>query len=508
MPKQSIILATLNAKFIHTAFGLRYLYANLGALKAETTLLEFTIKQRPLDVVEQLLLHNPKIIGLGVYIWNITELTEVVQLLKALRPDIKVILGGPEISYETDQQNICHLADYVITGEGEVAFKQLVEDLLCQGKARLEKVIPGTPPDLETLLFPYDEYTDDDIKNRVIYIEASRGCPYRCEFCLSSLDKKVRNFPQDAFLTQLKNLYDRGVRQFKFVDRTFNLKINQCLAILQFFLDRLDTPLFVHFEVIPDRLPDALKTTIQQFPEGSLQFEIGVQSLNPEVQTHISRRQDNPQTLSNIQWLREQTQVHMHTDLIIGLPGETKTSFGEGFDQLIAAKPHEIQVGILKRLRGTPIIRHTQEYQMVFSPLPPYDILSNQDIHFDTMQQLRRFARYWDMIGNSGHFPNTRKHIATGPAFERFFTVSNWLFERTGQTHAIALKRLFECLYYALTDALQTSEEEAKAIILADFNLSKLKNKRFFLNSQKSPLAHSTTRTSTPSRQARFSTDS
>lgn len=410
-----IVLATLNAKYIHAAFGLRYLMANLPTdLQDKATIAEFDINQRPIDIVEAILALNPKIVGLGVYIWNAEPSLKVAADLKRLRPDLIVVVGGPEVSYETEQQEICRLADYVIRGEGDIAFGELCASLL-SGRRPLMRVIDAALPEFDRkdgdpaprLALPYDLYTDHDIQHRVLYVEASRGCPFRCEFCLSSLDIPVRNVPVDAFLSAMQRLLDRGATQFKFVDRTFNLNLNISLRILRFFLERYRPGLFVHFEMIPDRLPEALREVIAAFPPGALQFEVGIQSLNPEVEKRISRRQDHARLADNLTWLREKTGVHVHADLIVGLPGEDLASFGRGFDQLWAWRPQEIQVGILKRLRGTPIVRHDDEWGMVYSPHPPYEVLQTQLIPFADMQRMRRFARYWDMVANSGKFPRT-----------------------------------------------------------------------------------------------------
>ncbi|MDR0933730.1 MAG: DUF4080 domain-containing protein, partial [Burkholderiaceae bacterium] len=289
-------------------------------------------------------------------------------------------------------------------------------------------------------------YSDEDIANRTLYVEASRGCPFRCEFCLSSLDKTAWAFDTARFLAEMEKLYSRGARSFKFVDRTFNLNTESCLRILGFFLEKLrtapDDPVFAHFEVIPDRLPDALKEAIRQFPVGSLQLEIGVQSFNPEVQARISRRQDNARSEENIRWLRKHSQAHLHADLIIGLPGETAESFAAGFDRLVGLHPHEIQVGMLKGLRGAPILRHRDAVGLVFDPSPPYTLLSTADVDFLTMQRLARFARFWDLIANSGRFSATLALILADAPFARFMALSDWLYE-TGKTlHGIALGRL------------------------------------------------------------------
>ena len=272
---------------------------------------------------------------------------------------------------------------------------------------RYPKSSPPNLPDFSQIVLPYDLYTDDDIAHRIIYVEASRGCPFTCEFCLSSLDIPVRQVPLAAMLEQLQRLLDRGVKQFKFVDRTFNLNVAVSKTILEFFLERYQPGHFFHFEMIPDRLPESLREVIARFPPGALQFEVGVQTFNEEVSGLIKRRQNYEKLADNFHFLRNETGVHIHADLIVGLPGETLESFAAGFDRLIALGPQEIQVGILKRLRGTPIIRHDADWQMVYNPHPPYEILQNKLIDFETMQKLRRFARYWDLVGNSGNFIET-----------------------------------------------------------------------------------------------------
>jgi radical SAM superfamily enzyme YgiQ (UPF0313 family) len=442
-----ILLSTRNARYSHSAFGLRYLYANLGELQEKAAIAEFDISQSSVEVAEAILAHEPRILGLGVYIWNAPHMAELVGLLKRIAPRMIIVLGGPEVSHESEIQPVVQMADYTICGEGDLEFPKLCRDLL-KGKRPLMKVIQAQPPDFAQLQLPYGQYSDEDIAHRVIYVEASRGCPFSCEFCLSSLEVPVRNAPLEGFLGEMEKLLERGVRQFKFVDRTFNLNIQIGKAILEFFLKRMRPDLFIHFEMIPDRLPDPLRALIRQFPEGSLQFEVGIQSFNPEVQGLISRRQNNEKTRENINWLTSETKVHIHADLIVGLPGETVESFANGFDQLYALKPQEIQVGILKRLRGTPIIRHDAEWEMTYSAQAPYEILSNKLIGFAEMCRMRRFARYWDMIANSGRLVHSLPILlGSGSAFFEFRALSDWLWTTTRQTHAIALTRLFELVF-------------------------------------------------------------
>ncbi len=497
-----MLLTTLNARYFHSSLGLRYLYANLGTLQSETALREFIITQRPLDIAEALLAEQPRLIGFGVYVWNVAEITQVVALLKRVRPELIIVLGGPEVSHEWAEQPVAQLADYIIAGPGDLAFPELCRRLLT-GDLPAEKIIVADPPPLDQVALPYRFYTDEDLAHRLIYVEASRGCPFRCEFCLSALDKTAWPFLLEPFLAEMDQLYQRGVRHFKFVDRTFNLNARIGARILDFFLERLDERLFLHFELIPDHLPEALKSRIVQFPPGALQFEIGVQTFNPEVQARISRQQDNARTVENLRWLRQHTPAHLHADLIVGLPGETLASFAAGFNRLVALNPQEIQIGILKRLRGAPIDRHTVEFDCRYNPQPPYNLLCSALLDFATMRRLERLARYWDLIGNSGRFRLSLPLLLGDEPFERFLTVSDWLFATVGQTHQIALERLFDLLYRGLVEALGSAEPGARQALSEDFRSSGVKGCPAFLRSEQISSTSGKKPGTAPVRQAR-----
>ncbi len=453
---------------MHTAFGLRYLYANLGDLKAQALLQEFTIQQRPIDIAEKLLLSQPEIIGFSIYIWNVIQTSEVIDLIKTIAPQVKIIVGGPEVSFPADQPEVCDRVDYVICGPGEISFAKLCQQILA-GKSPLNHVIAGESVDLKLLKPPYPYYNAEDIRNRLIYVEASRGCPFKCEFCLSSLDKTAKPFELESFLQQMDRLYLRGARNFKFIDRTFNLKVSTSVAILEFFLKRMTDDLYLHFEVIPDNLPARLKEILVKFPENSLQFEIGVQTFDPEIQKLINRKQNNQKTCANLRWLRNNTGAHIHADLIFGLPGDKLENFAKSFDQLVALRPQEIQLGILKRLRGAPINRHTDRYRLRYNPIAPYNILSTRDIDFITLQRINRFARYWDMIGNSGRFHQTLPVILGNDPFSRFLLLSDQLFDQVGSTWKISLKRIFELLYSVLTGQMKIKPGVARKALNLDY---------------------------------------
>ena len=470
-----IVLATLNARWTHAALGLRYLMANLGDLQARACIEEFTLNTPLQDVVDRLLAHRPRVLGLGIYIWNVARSTELIPLLRQADPHLKIVLGGPEVSHETQEQAIVAMADHVITGPGDISFAVLARQLL-EGPRPLNKVIAGSQPELSDIALPYGLYTDTDIAHRHLYVEASRGCPFKCEFCLSALDKTAWPFPLPAVLNELTQLYDRGARRFRFVDRTFNLKPATSRAILAFFLERIERsptdPVFAHFELVPDHLPDVLKEVILRFPAGALQFEIGIQTWNPQVQARISRRQDNDQAIANLQWLRTQTQAHLHVDLIAGLPGEDLDSFAAGFDRLRALNPHEIQVGVLKRLRGAPIARHTLEHGMRYATEAPYEVRETSAMSAHDLIRIRRFARYWDLYGNSGRFTRTLPALLSEHPFARFMAFSDWLHARTAATHRIALETQMELLHDWLVETDGQRADQVGVMLQQDYAAS------------------------------------
>jgi radical SAM superfamily enzyme YgiQ (UPF0313 family) len=442
----------------------------MAELQERTRIMEFDNTQTPKEIAEAILITRPRIVGFGVYIWNSVRTREVVSILKKVAPSLTVVVGGPEVSYEYEGDPLVALADYLITGEADLAFAELCRNVL-SGETPRAKVINPALPALSSLHLPYSHYSDSDIANRVIYVEVSRGCPFSCEFCLSSVDIPVRSFDHEQVLADLDIMFKRGARTFKFIDRTFNLNVRTSTSILRFFLERMEPGVFVHFEMVPDRFPPALREVVKDFPPGSLQLEIGVQTLNSEVGARISRRQDVPKLIDNLSFLRKETSAYLHVDLIVGLPGETIESFGRGFDTLAALNPQEIQVGILKRLRGTPIVRHTEEFAMRYSDDPPYEVLETRDVSFLEMQKMERFARYWDLISNSGNFAGSRAYIWQGcdSHFSAFMEYSEWLYSRVGRRASIQLKALSELLFEYLVECRGFLAEEVGRAIALDY---------------------------------------
>ncbi len=441
-----IVFSTFNARYSHTALALRCLRANLGDLHDRSKIIEFENSCNPQTAAEKLLELNPEIILFSIYIWNLTVTTETVTILRTLRPELKIVIGGPEVSHDYEELSLFQKADHLIRGEGEGVIEELCRTLLKSRRdacdtvpqaSRLPKVIDAPPADLEAIALPYDEYTDDDLAHRRLYVESSRGCPFSCEYCLSALEDGVRFFPPENLFPMFGKLIERGGRIFKFIDRSFNANPAHAAAILNYFLENRCDGMMLHLEWEPHLLPEELKTIFADAPPGFFQLEVGVQTLNPDVAARIERRMDAEQIERNIRTLSAMPSVHLHADLIAGLPGENLESIAEGFDRLHACGPNEIQLGILKKLRGAPIARHDVEFEMVYHISPPYDVLQTSTLSFPELQAIRRFARFWDITVNNGRFPETAPLIWENQpsVFGAFMEWSDWLY---GQTHATA----------------------------------------------------------------------
>ena len=486
-----IILTTLNSRFTHSSIGLRYIYANMQEMQKETEILEFSINDAIQTVAENILLHVPDIIGIGVYIWNVLEVSELIHIIKKISPSTTIILGGPEVTYTPFRINLDD-SDFIIQGEGDIAFYELCTQIINNTPPK-DQIIKMTLPNLKELKLPYMYYTDEDIQNRYIYVEISRGCPFECEFCLSSMDEKVRAFNLDKILEEFEILWNRGARNFKFVDRTFNLNMKTANKILDFFLAK-DEQYFAHFEVIPDHFPASLREKISEFPHGALQLEIGIQTLNLEVANNISRQLNLQKIDENISFLENKTQAHIHLDLIVGLPAESLESFGKNLDTLVSLSSCEIQIGILKKLSGTYIKRHDDEFAMIYSDRPPYDILKNNLLSFNDIQIMKRFARFWDLTYNSGNFKKSVLLLWQDESvYENFYAFSLWIYKQTNSTWKISLQRLGELLFTYLCQVKRLDTQMVATCMLDD--MMKLKgraipsylkpySKEFVLNSK------------------------
>ncbi|MDR0388276.1 MAG: B12-binding domain-containing radical SAM protein [Treponema sp.] len=487
-----IVLAVINAKWIHPSLALRLLKANLGSLENRCQILEFALRQPLPEKIGPILAARPRILGFSVSIWNHTATLELLRALETewakglqdggSRPF--VILGGPEVSHLPPEAEILRYADRVVRGEGEAVFRELCERHLGNEAADRDapetvtalpsagevsgKVIAAKPVDLAAIDPAYRLYTEEDLRQKLVYVEASRGCPFGCEFCLSSLDKEVREFPPDLFLKEMDALIRRGARTFKFLDRTFNLNIERARRIMGFFLARLaEAPsLCVHFEMVPSRFPSELRELIAGFPPGSLRLEVGIQTFNRETAALIGRPGVTDAELETLRFLGTRTNAIVHADLIAGLPGEDMVSFGEGFDRLWLAGPAEIQLGILKCLPGTPLARHGGAAGIRCSPEPPYEVLETAALCAPELDRIKNFARFWELIVNRGAFRELGPRLFPKgqPVFWSFMELSDRLLARFGRNWGIDRQELYaELRKPAEPSASNTTQESNRS---------------------------------------------
>jgi radical SAM superfamily enzyme YgiQ (UPF0313 family) len=482
-----ILLAAINAKWIHPSLALRLLKANLGPLEDRCAIIEFALRQPLPEKTGPLLAARPRILGFSVAIWNHAATLELLRALwnewrkQGSRP--VVVLGGPEVSFLPETAEIFRYADFCVRGEGEIAFRELCGDILNNvhytfalvNQPLVQFVIPEIEQvNVNNLQSGYRLYTDEDLRKKLTYVEASRGCVFNCEFCMSAVQLPFvnhgsdmvnngklslpREFPLDSFFAEMDDLISRGARTFKFLDRTFNLNIERARRIMEFFLNRIEegkpSPFTVHFEMVPSRFPDELIETLARFPPGALRLEIGIQTLNPEVSVRIGRPSKPEKELETLRLLREKTRAIIHADLIAGLPGENMASFGRGFDRLWAALAPglngasagvEIQLGILKLLPGAPIARYSERFGMRFNPLPPYELIESTALPARDMEQIKIFSRFWELIVNRGLLDAAAfsRLIPRGNGcFERFMGLSTSLFAHFGRDWGIDKEEL------------------------------------------------------------------
>jgi anaerobic magnesium-protoporphyrin IX monomethyl ester cyclase len=413
-------LATLNAKYIHTSLALRYLRAYAREDFPDIDLCEYTIKDPDLSVAADIHKRKPDVVGFSCYIWNIEETIPIIQMLRKTNPDVKIVLGGPEVSYDSRMwlERLPEV-DAIVINEGEKTFHRVLTEFAREREtgepARLELVpgivyhhaekgvqqtFPAEKMKLDEIPSPFDEDDLPTLVNRVVYFECSRGCPFSCSYCLSSIETGVRYFDLDRTLSELKRLIDAGVKTVKFVDRTFNIHRRYALTVFDFLIKNHNGTIF-QFEITADILkPDVVQYLAENAPPGIFRFEIGVQSTNDITNDIVQRRQNWEKLTNTVLGIKNSGKIDQHLDLIAGLPEEDYHSFRKTFNDVFELRPEELQLGFLKMLRGTGVRAEAEKYGYQYMDNAPYEILSNNVLSFDDVIRIKRvedvLEKYWN----------------------------------------------------------------------------------------------------------------
>ncbi|MFF2446067.1 B12-binding domain-containing radical SAM protein [Neobacillus sp. NPDC058068] len=410
----NVICSTLNAKYIHTNLAIRYLKA-YAAPDFDIQIKEYTIKDPIMNIVSDLYQAKPTVIGFSCYIWNIEETLKVVNMLKKIDPSILIVLGGPEVTYDTAEWMENHpYIDFIVIGEGEQTFKQLLTEIetgknyqkvpgiAYREKDQIKKTLQMNKLDLKELPSPY-RFPEDkgSLGKRVTYIETSRGCPFSCQFCLSSIEVGVRYFDRENIKEDIRYLMANGAKTIKFVDRTFNISRSYAMEMFRFLIDEHLPGTVFQFEITADIMrPEVIEFLNQEAPIGLFRFEIGVQSTNDYTNELVMRKQNFSKLTRTVTMVKEGRKIDQHLDLIAGLPEEDYSSFRKTFNDVFEMRPEELQLGFLKMLRGTGLRLRAEQHQYVFMDHSPYEILSNNVLSFDDIVRIKQvedvLEKYWN----------------------------------------------------------------------------------------------------------------
>jgi anaerobic magnesium-protoporphyrin IX monomethyl ester cyclase len=420
----NVVVATLNAKYIHTSLALRYL-KSFSQGEFDVDIAEYTIKDPVMSITADLFSRKPDVIGFSCYIWNIEETIAVVDMLRKVLPNVKIVLGGPEVSYDTQEwMSRLPAVDFIVMGEGEETFRDLLRQLAGEQKYHFvfgmayrkdtEVVITPPRPKLDLNVIPSPHRFEQDIptlRNRVVYFETSRGCPFNCQFCLSSIEVGVRYFDMERVKADLTYLIDSGAKLIKFVDRTFNIKREYAMEIFQFLIDNHRGCVF-QFEITADIMrPEVLDFLAENAPAGVFRFEIGVQSTNDPTNLAVQRRQNFTKLTRTVMKVKESGKIDQHLDLIAGLPHEDYDTFRKTFNDVFALRPEELQLGFLKMLRGTGLRNDADKYGYIYMERAPYEMLGNDLMPFEDIVRIKRVEDVLEKFWNAHRMERTIEYL-------------------------------------------------------------------------------------------------
>lgn len=482
-----ILLSTLNAKYIHMNLAVRLLY-ELNKEHAGLDWKEFTIKEPKDGIADHCREYD--VIAFSCYIWNITQTLEVCRKIKALNPNTKILLGGPEVSYDWKNVIAKDEVDYIITGEGEIPFAEFLRSFPNVEKVPnlVFKTTEGTKHNPEAPTFdlknfkdvrPYKNDPPADLYNKVCYIETSRGCPYKCEFCLASLDNKVRYLPNDDIKANLLYLMQHG-RVIKFLDRTFNIKKDFTIDMFKFILEHHRPENVFQFEITADIVhPEIIKFIHEHVPPGLFRFEIGIQTVNQKANLEVSRKQNFEKTKGIIQSL--QSKIEMHLDLIVGLPLDHWEDIKYSFEEVFKLFAPELQLGFLKFLKGTPVREKYAQHGYVFDPNPPYQIIESNYLSKDQLAQIVKLEEALEIYWNKKRTVHTLKYVTSRYSIFDFMLELGKEFSEKQDFHHYSIIDVYEILY-AFAEKNYPDDLLLRQLITVDYYLqAKVKPKPLFL---------------------------
>ncbi len=489
----NIVLTTLNAKYIHTNLAIRYLKA--AALPDfDPKIVEYTIKDPTFNIVTDLYQHKPDVVGFSCYIWNIEETIRVIKMLKTVSPQTKIILGGPEVSYDVHDwlRRLEGEVDYIVMGEGEFSFKELLkyfnEEIsldevpgicyLLDGKVKIHP--QPKKIDLREIASPY-RFEEDrpHLGKRIQYIETSRGCPFSCQFCLSSIEVGVRYFNREKIKDDIRYLMDNGAKTIKFVDRTFNISRSYAMEMFQFLIDEHKPGVVFQFEITADIMrPEVIQFLNDNAPKGLFRFEIGVQSTNDLTNELVKRRQNFEKLKRTVTMVKEGGKIDQHLDLIAGLPEEDYESFRKTFNDVFKMRPEELQLGFLKLLRGTGLRVEASRYGYTYVDIAPYEIFSNNVLTFDEIIRIKQAEDVLEKYWNDHRMDYTIEYLVT-EVFETpfdFFQNFGTYWEEKGWSR---IGHQLEDLFKRLEEFLSTVSNVNMKIVRSLMQLDYLSKQQF-----------------------------
>lgn len=449
----NVLVTTLNAQYVHSSLAIRYLQSYCRSAGLEIQAREYTINHELLDILADIYSARPDVLGLACYIWNIEMSLKIACLLKKVLPDTVIVLGGPEVTYGAEEILTDHpCIDCIVRGEGEETFCRLllnlsdkasvqtIEGIACrQENGTVLSGSPGIITDLDTIPFPYSEQDAEQLKDKIIYYESSRGCPFSCQYCLSGATQGVRFFSPERVCQDLQRLIAADVKQVKFVDRTFNAGKEHFLPIVR-FLARQPGRTNFHFEIAADLLDEEAIDAFLEAPAGRFQMEIGVQSTNEPTLAEIRRKNQWEKIVENVGRIREAGTIHLHLDLIVGLPYESIGQFARSFNAVFSLKPHQLQIGFLKLLKGSGIRANAAKHQYRFMDWAPYEVLANDRLSYGDVRQLKILEAAFNYVYNGGRFHYLIDWLVTrrykGDAFAFFWDLAG--FWEAGGLHLLA----------------------------------------------------------------------